>query len=168
MNIISILAYTGIGLDWRKVSGSPPSRRGQSFLPEVLPKEERSFLASFFGVLTKVVSSSSPQLYSSNVSSKSGLASELLKIFKLSLELNRLRSGSSSSFKRYNFHIALKWRDLEIGKAENLQNFDTFKANISHRWVCNHHFSVKNLWANLYQTEDCHPLCICWDQIHMT
>ncbi len=89
MNIISILAYSGIGLDWRKVSGSPPSRRGQCFLPEDLPKEERSFLASFLGVLTKVVSSSSPQLYSSNVSSKSGLASELLKILKLSSELNR-------------------------------------------------------------------------------
>lgn len=79
MDIISMLAYNGIGLDWRKVSGSPPSRRGQSFLLEDLPKDKRSFLASFFGVLTKVGSSSSPQLYSSNVSSKSGIASELLK-----------------------------------------------------------------------------------------
>lgn len=91
MDIISMLAYNGIGLDWRKVSGSPPSRRGQSFLLEDLPKDKRSFLASFFGVLTKVGSSSSPQLYSSNVSSKSGFASELLKWLKLSSELYRLQ-----------------------------------------------------------------------------
>lgn len=71
------LTYAGMGWCCRKVSGSGVSSRGQSFLPALLPNELRSFLASFFGVLTSVRSSSTAQLHSATLSSNSGTASLL-------------------------------------------------------------------------------------------
>lgn len=66
--------YAGSGLDWRKASGSGVSGRGRHFLP----KEFRSFFASFRGVLTGVSSSSAAaQLHSSTRSVKPGTASSL-------------------------------------------------------------------------------------------
>lgn len=73
----SICTYGGMGLVCRKVSESEVSSRGQSFFPAALPKELRSLLASFFGVLTSMPSSSMAQLHSSTFSSNWGTASLL-------------------------------------------------------------------------------------------
>lgn len=57
--------------------GGPPSRAARTRFPEERPKELLRRLASFLGVLARAESSSSPALYSSTFSSKSGPASVL-------------------------------------------------------------------------------------------
>lgn len=154
-----------MGLYCRKVSGSGESSRGQSFFPALLPNELRSFLASFFGVLASVSSSSSAQLHSSTLSSNSGNAS-LLRHSSTIQDSAWIKQAATQSSKLHTaaVHTPPIWmqsNSIVHSKNRHVQDGGALKADVGDWSVHHHHPSVKHLRANLQQTEHCNATRAC-------